>query len=107
MQIFCFLALVAVPAGVAGTPKKMAIDTHASLIDVAARRQELQHTKSPRLLAALAKLEKCGKLEPVEAPTGLMDIPHNYLSGSHGPINPAEREATRVYSSLKSAWSWA
>ena len=100
MQILCLLAL-ATPAGIAGAPKKMTIDTHASLIDVAARRQELQHTKSPRVLAAMAKLEKCGKLAPVEAPTGLMDIPHHYLSGSHGPINPAEAVATHVYSQFE------
>jgi hypothetical protein len=30
-----------------------------------------------------------------------MDIPHHYLSGSHGPTNPAEREATRVYSQFE------
>jgi len=100
MQILCLLAL-ATPAGIAGAPKKMTIDTHASLIDVAARRQELQHTRSPRVLAAMAKLEKCGKLAPVEAPTGLMDIPHHYLSGSHGPINPAEAVATHVYSQFE------
>jgi hypothetical protein len=101
MQILCLLALAAAPAGVSIAPKKMTIETHASLIDVAARRAELQHTKSPRVLAALAKLDKCGKLEPAEAPTGLMDIPHHYLSGSHGPINPAEHEATRAYSQFE------
>lgn len=99
--VLCLLALATGPDGVAGAPKKMTIDTHASLIDVAARRQELQQTRSPRVLAALAKLEKCGKLAPVEAPVGLMDIPHHYLSGSHGPTNPAEREATRVYSQFE------
>jgi hypothetical protein len=101
MQALFLLALATAPACVAGAPKKMTIDTRASLIDVAARRQELQHTQIPRILAALAKLEKCGKLAPVEPPTGLMDIPHHYLSGSHGPTNPAEREATRVYSQFE------
>jgi hypothetical protein len=101
MQIVCLLVLAAAPAGLSSAPKKLTIDTHASLIDVAARRQELQNIKSPRVLAALAKLEKCEKLAPVEAPTGLMDIPHHYLSGSHGPTNPAEREATRVYSQFE------
>ena len=100
MQFLCLLTLAAAPAGVSSAPK-MTIDTHASLIDVAARRKELQHTKSPRVLAALAKLEKCGKLAPVDAPTGLMDIPHHYLNGSHGATNPAEREATRVYSQFE------
>ena len=101
IQILCLLVLAAAPAGVSSAPKKMTIDTRASLIDVAARREELQQTKSPRLLAALAKLEKCSKLAPVEAPSGLMDIPHHYLNGSHGPTNPAEREATRVYSQFE------
>jgi len=96
-----FLLALAAQAGVSSAPKKMTIDTHASLIDVAARRKELQHTQSPRVLAALAKLEKCGKLAPVDAPTGLMDIPHHYLNGSHGPTNPAEREATRIYSQFE------
>jgi len=101
MQILCLLALAASPAGISSAPRKMNIDTRASLIDVATRRAELQNTKNPRILAALAKLEKCGKLAPVEAPTGLMDIPHHYLSGSHGPINPAEAEATRAYSQFE------
>ena len=63
IQILFLLALAAGPANVSGAPKKMSIDTRASLIDVAARRQELQNTKSPRVLAALAKLEKCGRLD--------------------------------------------
>jgi hypothetical protein len=30
-----------------------------------------------------------------------MDIPHHYLSGSHGPVNPAEGVATRAYSAYE------
>ncbi|MGA3047297.1 MAG: alginate lyase family protein [Terracidiphilus sp.] len=98
MQVLCLLIVVAGPAGVSGGTKKMTIDTRASLIDVAARRFELQHTKSARVGRALAQLEKCTKLAAVDAPQGPMDIPHHYLNGSHGPTNPAEFEATRVYS---------
>jgi len=98
MRVVCLLVVVLGPAGVSGGTKKMTIDTRASLIDVAARRYELQHTKSARVLTALAQLEKCSKLTPVDAPAGPMNIPRHYLNGSHGPTNPAEFEATRVYS---------
>ncbi|MGA9673225.1 MAG: alginate lyase family protein [Terracidiphilus sp.] len=98
MQVLCLLILAAGPAGVSGGTTKMKIDTRASLIDVAARRFELQHTKSARVATALAQLEKCSKLAPVDAPQGPMEIPRHYLNGSHGATNPAEFEATRVYS---------
>jgi hypothetical protein len=94
----CLLVVTAGPADVSGGTKKMALDPRASLIDVAARRNELQHTQSARVLNALAQLEKCSKLAPVAAPVGPMVIPRHYLNGSHGPTNPAEFEATRVYS---------
>jgi hypothetical protein len=97
MQAFLLLVLAAGSAGVSGAPKKMALDPKASLIDVAARRMELQHTKSAHVESALAQMQRCGKLAPVDAPTGPMNIPHHYLSGSHGPTNPAEVEATQVY----------
>ncbi len=57
MRVVCLLVVVAGPAGVSGGTKKMTIDTRASPIDVAARRYELQHAKSARVLAALAQLE--------------------------------------------------
>lgn len=101
IEILCALVVLEGVADVSAGTKKMAIDPRASLIDVAARREELQHTKSARVMDALAHLEKCSKLAPVDAPTGPMNIPHHYLNGSHGPTNPAEREATRVYSQFE------
>lgn len=73
----------------------------ASLIDVQQRRSELAHTKDPRLHAAIASLDFCAKLPVANAPTGKIIIPPHYLSGSHGPTNPAEREATRVYTAFE------
>jgi hypothetical protein len=98
LWVFFLLIIAASPAGVSGGAKKMALDPRASLIDVAARRVELQHTKSAHVESALKQMEGCSKLAPVDAPAGPMNIPHHYLNGSHGPTNPAEAEATRVYS---------
>lgn len=98
MRVFLLLVLTAGSAGVSGAPKKMVLDPRASLIDVAARRQELQHTRSAHVESALKQMELCSKIAPVDAPAGPMNIPHHYLNGSHGPTNPAEAEATRVYS---------
>ncbi len=72
-------------------------DPHASVVDVAARQATLKSTTDPLLLAAIKGLQSCVALPFVPAPTGRIDIPHHYLSGSSGPINPAEAAATRVY----------
>jgi hypothetical protein len=53
------------------------------------------------MLQAIASLDFCTKLPFVEPPTGRMIIPSHYLSGGHGPINPAEAEVTRVYSNFE------
>jgi len=98
MRVFILLVLAAGSAGVSGAPKKMVLDPRASLIDVTARRIELQHTTSAHVETALKEMVQCSKLAPVDAPAGPMNIPHHYLNGSHGPTNPAEAEATRVYS---------
>lgn len=73
----------------------------ASVIDVAARQEYLKATTSPLLLSAVKGLHSCLKMEAVPAPEGYMRIPHHYLSGSHGPTNPAEAAATRVYSAFE------
>ncbi|MES2390261.1 MAG: alginate lyase family protein [Acidobacteriota bacterium] len=69
----------------------------ASLIDVPARQAYLQATKEPLLLTAIHKLPSCLALPFVTAPTGPMNIPHHYISGGHGPINPAEAKAAKIY----------
>src|ERR1700749_194568 len=73
----------------------------ASYIDVQQRHEELAHNKDPRIAAAIASLNFCTKLPEVQPPTGRMIIPHPSLSGSHGPTNPEEAKATRVYNSFE------
>jgi len=73
----------------------------ASLIDVPERQKALANTTNPILLDAKAKLPSCLKLAPVPAPPTPIDIPRHYLNGSHGPVNPAEAVATRVYSQFE------
>jgi poly(beta-D-mannuronate) lyase len=74
---------------------------HASVVNVAARQAELKTTTDPFLLAGIKGLPSCVSMSPVPAPTGPMDIPHHYLSGSNGPVNPAEAVATRVYADFE------
>jgi poly(beta-D-mannuronate) lyase len=73
----------------------------ASYIDVQQRHEQLAHNQDPRIASAIASLKFCSKLPPVQPPPGRMIIPHHYLNGSHGPTNPAEAEATRVYNSFE------
>ena len=72
-------------------------DPKASYIDVAARHDALAHNTDPRTAKAIASLAFCTRLPVVQPPTGRMNIPHHYLSGSHGPVNPAEAVAAHVY----------
>ena len=83
-----------------GSPAKAADkvkDPRASLFDVASRRAALQASTDPVVRAAVTGLPSCVKLAAVPAPVGEMVIPKHYLQDSHGPTNPAEAEATRVY----------
>ncbi len=73
----------------------------ASYIDVRQRHTELAHTKDPRTAAAIQSLKFCTQLPVVEPPTGRMIIPPHYISGGHGPINPAEAPVTRVYNDFE------
>jgi poly(beta-D-mannuronate) lyase len=72
-------------------------DPLASVTDVTARQATLKSTTEPLLRAAIQGLRSCVARPFVAAPVGRMNIPHHYLSGSSGPINPAEAVATRVY----------
>lgn len=76
-------------------------DPHASIVNVAARQAALKSTTDPLLLAAIKGLPSCVDSPAVAAPTGVMDIPHHYMSGSNGPVNPAEAVATRVYAEFE------
>jgi poly(beta-D-mannuronate) lyase len=51
--------------------------------------------------AAIRSLRTCAATPLVPAPVGRMIIPRHYLSGSNGPVNPAEAAATRVYASFE------
>jgi poly(beta-D-mannuronate) lyase len=73
----------------------------ASYIDVQQRHSQLAHNKDPRIAQAIASLSFCTKLPAVPPPIGRMIIPPHYISGGHGPVNPAEAEVTRVYSSFE------
>jgi poly(beta-D-mannuronate) lyase len=72
-------------------------DPKASVVDVAARQAALRSTTDPVVQAAIKSLQSCVATPLVAAPAGRMNIPHHYLSGSNGPINPAEAAATQVY----------
>lgn len=72
-----------------------------SFLDVPARQAILESTTSPLLLAAIQGLHSCVAAADVPAPPAPMDIPHHYLSGSSGPINPAEGAATRTYAAFE------
>ncbi len=76
-------------------------DTHASVVDVAARQVAMRSTKDPLLRSAIKGLRSCVELPSVAAPSGRMTIPRHYLNGSSGPINPAEHEATKAYTAFE------
>ena len=76
-------------------------DPKASYIDVVQRHEALAQNNDPRIAQAIKSLGFCTKLPVVQPPTGRMDIPHHYLNGSHGPTNPAEAVATRVYNAYE------
>ena len=78
-------------------PAQKVENPKASVVDVPVRQAFLKSTPDPRLRAAITSLGSCTATPLVPAPTGRIDIPHHYLSGSHGPTNPAEAAATRVY----------
>jgi poly(beta-D-mannuronate) lyase len=75
-------------------------DPSASFLNVQARRAELAHATTPRVLEALSWKHGCVNAEQPAPPTGRMIIPHHYLSGSYGPINPQENIVTAPYRKL-------
>ncbi|MEI9981466.1 MAG: hypothetical protein WDN23_21235 [Edaphobacter sp.] len=76
-------------------------DPKASYIDVQQRRAQLAQTTDPRTKSAIASLNSCMALPVIQPPTGRMIIPPHYLSGGHGPTNPAEGPATRPYNNFE------
>lgn len=78
-------------------------DPAASFLDLKARRRELAAATNPRLLDALKDKSGCVGSEQPAPPTGRMKIPHHYLDGSNGPVNPQEKIATEPYRKLQDA----
>ena len=85
---------------VSAQPQRVA-NPKASYIDVQQRHEQLAHNKDPRTAQAIASLKSCAALPAIPAPTGRMIIPPHYISGGHGPINPAEAPATRPYNDFE------
>jgi poly(beta-D-mannuronate) lyase len=77
-------------------------DPRASVVDVRSRQATLRATTDPLLRAAINGLRSCVATPFVAAPIGRMNIPHHYLSGSSGPINPAEAPVTEIYEMFES-----
>lgn len=73
----------------------------ASIVDVAGRQRTLANTTDPLLRSAIKSLPSCVESAAIPAPSGPMEIPHHYLSGSHGPVNPAEAPATAPYNQFE------
>jgi poly(beta-D-mannuronate) lyase len=89
--------LIVVVACALSAPGQHIADPRSSVLDVRSRQATLRSTQDPLLLATIQGLGSCAATPSVAAPAGRMNIPHHYLSGSYGPINPAEAVATRVY----------
>jgi poly(beta-D-mannuronate) lyase len=112
MHLRSFVALFLLTLGVSLCPaqkdpyaKATIADPSASFLDVSARRAELAHATTPRLLEALSRKSSCVTSEQPAPPPGVMFIPRHYLSGSNGPINPQENIATAPYRKLEEAVS--
>lgn len=82
-------------------PAQKIANPSASVLDVSARQAFLKQTTDARLHKAIAHLGSCVASPMVAAPAGEMKIPHHYMHGSNGPINPAEGEATRTYGAFE------
>jgi len=80
-------------------------DPSASFLNVQARRAELAHASTPRVIEAISWKNSCVNSEQPAPPAGRMIIPHHYLSGSYGPINPEEAKVTAVYLKFEQAVS--
>ena len=96
MQARLQVVVLVVLAGCGMAAGQAALDPRASYVDVAARRAELKKA-SPRVQDAVRSLGSCSAQAPVDAPVGPIRIPMHYLHGGHGPVNPAEHEATVPY----------
>jgi poly(beta-D-mannuronate) lyase len=79
------------------------VNPFASFLDIPERRTELASVTNPRVLVALKDKHGCTNAEQPDPPIGPMIIPHHYLNGSNGPVNPEEAKATVPYRELQNA----
>jgi poly(beta-D-mannuronate) lyase len=105
LLVFVCIALVVPGSGAEKNAVSTAriVDPTASFFDITARRAELGSATNPRLLDALKDKSGCLSAEQPQPPTGRMIIPHHYLQGSNGPVNPLEKPATEPYHKLQDA----
>jgi poly(beta-D-mannuronate) lyase len=96
----CLLATLILSAPTSIHAQKVS-NPKASYIDVQQRHTQLASTTDPRTKSAIASLNSCTALPVIEPPTGRMIIPPHYISGGHGPVNPAEAPATRPYNNFE------
>ncbi len=101
MKTTASLALAFLLATCISASAQKVSNPRASVVDVAARQAFLKSTTDPRIREAIAHLGSCVATPLVPPPAGEMQIPHHYIQGSSGPINPAEAEATRPYSAYE------
>jgi poly(beta-D-mannuronate) lyase len=73
------------------------LDTAASFLDVAQRREQLKNPTTPRLLIAVQNAKSCSADAPVDPPVGKIDIPRRYISGGHGEVDPRESALSQPY----------
>lgn len=99
--VLSFALFTAIPLLAGSLSGQKLSNPAASVLDVTARQTFLKTTTNPRIREAIAQLGSCTATPLVPAPTGPIQIPHHYLHGSNGPINPAEAEATRAYSAFE------
>ena len=93
---FPVIALIALTSSTFAQAQHVS-NPRASLLDVPGRQATLTSTTNPLLVTAIKDLHTCAATPVVPAPPSPMDIPHHYISGSSGPINPAEAIATKAY----------
>jgi len=96
LSAIALLALLSAPLA-----QSQHLNPRASFLDVSARQTTLASTTNPLLISAIHALPSCVATPAIPAPPVPMDIPHHYLSGSSGPINPAEAIATRPYTDFE------
>jgi poly(beta-D-mannuronate) lyase len=112
MSLRSFLAVFALTLCVSASlaekdpnAKAAVANPSASFLNVPARRAELAHATTPRVLEALSWKSGCVNSDQPAPPSGVMFIPHHYISGNYGPINPQENIATAPYRRLEQAVS--